>query len=106
MNEFEKIIAIEKQRHYAVEDKDQFVFDTVTKIHARKSRLFRRVLWLVLSLILGVAIAAQLYFLQHASYSGAVETLIAFVQNHPYYLGLANLAIILSIFALKKAHVL
>lgn len=102
MSDFDRIIQMEKARDYQLADPDQFVFNTLTAIHASKTRKLRRLGIMSISIILSILIGVQLIFLQQASFSQLFAQAELLLSNKPHYLALLNLSLIGLVLGLKR----
>lgn len=105
MTEFDRIIANEKARDYKMQDQDQFVFDTLTSIQSKRSKRLKQLLMIAVTTLILVAIAAQLIFVQAASFNSLSAYLQQLVSQKPHYLILFNLALVAVILFFKRARV-
>ncbi|MCH2190312.1 MAG: hypothetical protein MK188_05250, partial [Gammaproteobacteria bacterium] len=85
MSNFDKIILAEKQRHYQVDEKDQFVFETLTKVQQQKPNSFSRLLTFALVVIISIALTVQLLFLKSASFETLATLVSSVLTTKPYY---------------------
>ena len=94
MSDFDKIILAEKERHYQMVEQDQFVFETLYKVQHSKIKPTNRLLVLTLVIVISVALAIQLLFLQTASFESLTAIVKTTLATKPYYLALFNLGIV------------
>lgn len=102
MNEFDRIIKAEKQRDYKLEDQDQFAFDTLTQIHAGKSRLLRRFAIAGAVFMVAFIVAVQLFFLDSVTFNNAIMQFKQLLVENPQYITIFNGGLIFLILGLRK----
>ena len=103
MSDFDKIILTEKERHYQMVEQDQFVFETLSKVQHGKTGSTSRLLVLTLVVVISVALAIQLLFLQTSSFENLTAIVNTTLSTKPYYLALFNLGIVGFIIFIRRS---
>ncbi len=102
MSKIDDIFSTEKTRNYSLEDKDQFVFDTLAAISTSKTQRLKRFVT-ALGIALGVlVICVQFILLKYASFESIVQQAELLMTQKPYLLAAFNITLIGAIIMLRR----
>lgn len=104
MTNLDDIFNAEKARNYSLDDKDQFVFDTLTAISTTKAQRLKQFA-IALSIVFGfLVLGIQLLFLTFASFDNLVGQTELLMTQKPYLLALINILLIGAVMMLKRVR--